>query len=344
MSTGETSPKPSSGPCRGIAGRLIEAYAGVVASYEGASLEEFARQGFLAQRAAEASAAGQDAEEALQEEGCSYGEALARVIAGGDRMVAVGAGAVAAKGMLLAQANNAYFYGPGGAARPPEDVLVPREPAVDVTDEVASLEVSAEDSCAELGKARALLVQAGLNAVTLNPTSETFDDQTTEKGRAVTAAENRSGCSRYELSRALLEALDGVEAVGFAANSRYGEVVKDAWLDVQDRLVEIELDVSVTAHPKDGTVGDAVRIDYAVENEGTVPLGGVQLQDVDGKAVDDPIPLLAPRSTQLISEIVELTEDDVPRREVGVQVTASGPFGRQTGVGYTTIFVRVRPK
>lgn len=331
------------GPCAQAAADLAEPYEGIVDSYQGKTIEQFATGGFFAAGLEDEQRQAARAEQAARGRDCPYGPLLARVIAETGALETSGAAAVAAKGLLIAQASNALFYGPGGAAIPPS-LLEPEDPTSGVTaEEVDSVDYDALEGCAELSQAKATLVQRVLDEITTDPSGKGGFSPATSEEPAVRleAAERRSECSPFELSTGLLSALAGVQPVGFGAAARYGEFVKDAWATVEERLVDVEVELSMTARPAEGRVGDEVRIDYEVINRGNVPLAQVQLLELDVKPVARPIALVAAGRSETVSETITLTEDDVPRREIRVELSARDPFGRQTDVGYQSLFVPV---
>lgn len=335
-------------PCDRIADRLVNTYGQIVEAYRGASIEDFAESGFLGERVANAVTEGSEIQSDAQEEACNPSALLAEVIARGDELEADGAGAVAAKGMLLAQASNAVFYGPGGeGASMSGGLMESREPSNDVSlEDVKAIDFAKLNGCVELSDAKALMIQWMLNELARRggETPTVTSDELAQAQEGLEAAESRSGCSSFELSKGLIEALDGVEALGFFANVQYGEFVKQAWLRVQEELVKIDVKFKMRARPHVATVGDIVRIDYIVRNAGTVPLANIQLLDLEVQPVVPPIPLLEPGESKTVSETIEMTQEDVPRREIRIELDASDPFGRTTGLGYTSLFVRVHSR
>ena len=342
----EDDPSVSDSSCGELQDRVVDAYASVVEAYRGRPLKDFAAGGFFGPEVRDVARRSADIQSEAQQLGCDPWLFLARVIQQGDQLDADGPAAVAAKGMLLAQASNAVFFGPGSqSASPPPDLTRSREPENDVSiDDVQALDFRSLEDCADTSDAHAVIVQWMLNEFARagsNQPDASVRKLVTESQRRLDAIEKELGCSSHELSTGLIAAMDGVEAVGFSANVEYAEIIKQAWLQVQDKLVDIDIDFQIQPEPEAAAVGDEVRIEYVVTNEGTVPLGDIQLTDLDVQPVADAIKLLNAGDTRVVSQTITLSEADVPSREIRVQLSASDPFGRVTSVGYQSVFVRV---
>lgn len=333
----------SDASCDALLDDMVSAYTAIIQHYEGKSLEQFAAGGFLAEGARSAAQELSGIEGRAEAVGCDPWTLLARLIARGNELAASGPGGVAAKGMLLATAANAVLYGPGSQNTPPPELTEPREPTNIVSlEKVLSISAPRLASCKKLAAANAVYIQWLLNEIArVGRYDRLTGSEAKPVQRAIDRANQNPPCRNLVFNEQFIAAMERVEAVGFNANVAYSDYIKQAWLEVQDRLVNIEIDFTMQATPEAATVGDEVRITYTVTNNGTVPLSRIELTDEDLNQVVAPIDILDAGDSVTASEEITVTADDVPRREIRVQLNAQDPFGRVTGIGFQSIFVRV---
>ena len=148
-------------------------------------------------------------------------------------------------------------------------------------------------------------------------------------------------CSDFEINRLVLSRIHHLEADGFAANVAQAEFIKQAWLSVQDRLVDIGLDLDIVPERRSVRVGQTLTVRYVVANTGDVPIAALRVEDFAVGPIQIEQRILPPGEELAATKTIEVTSQHAPRLQLSAQVEGQDPFGRLVGVGGASATVRV---
>lgn len=336
----QTTGVEASDSCDQLANQYIAANQEIVDAQAGASIRDFAREGFLAAPQSTWAKLSDFQGRAL-EDNCDQRALLTALLIDGHEIEERGAGGALAKGLLFAQASNALFWGPGS-----DDLSAFASPALAGTpsdsgalEDLESLDIESLRNCAAAFDAQLLYRQAELDWIASLKPSEMVGGATPapplllqESRKPIETAVAKRSCEKLAPT-AFLERADSLKAIGFFPNASWAEWVKGAWLDIQDDLVNIEIEARLV--PVDPVAaGETATVPVEVTNTGSVPLFGVHVVNLTTEGETKPVLLsqevLQPGDSETVDLPIAVPDDASKSHSFQLQVDASDPFGRVT--------------